>query len=641
MIESQRQIGSLLLENTKPIDFIRYITEGVSKEIKGKKQNIVILNLNTKEGKLEIDNKLIGDTTAEKYIWIGTADGAASPQWYFTTNNLEYLVSQTLPNILKRLHEKSNLYKKLKPVFDNYYYDLGLQKGMKNRYRYVLDLEKLGIPEVEMDKVVKENKGDVKKIVKAVGKLLIDYIKDKLGLLTSEINLWNLKVDGIDIVKEDEYVELVIYEKIGKLYEDKVIGICSLCNEKKVITDNTTRLQFKYYMTDKIGFSSNLSGSFLKNMRLCKDCYRQVLAGESYIKRNMGFFIGGLRVYLVPTFIFTPDKKVVRKNYDGFKYIKDSLININRLIEKEERLDYFSKRDKGNSFILNLLFYEKKQAEFKILKLIKDVSPSRFMCLARESIKTKEIFERFLGPSGMWSVDFNRVYYMFPLKVSGGSPVDYRKLLNLYDDILCDKPIDKRFLINQFVKMAHVHHTKNYRPYNIKKPANSEITLVHGVLQNVVFLKYLENLGLLKGGQGMNVDDLIIADDMKEYIKSLGFDESQTALFLMGYLIGEIAGAQKESNPILNKINYQGMPKTKVQRLVSEVFEKLKQYKVLNYNKKGFSDMKRLFDRQLNNWELSPQDNVFYILSGYAYQVRRVILKSKENKEKEGAFENE
>ncbi len=641
MIESQRQLGSLLLENTTPVDFLHYITENVEEKRQGKEHYILILNLNTAENRLEIDNKRIGKTTADSFVWIGTADGAASPQWYFTTNNVEYLVSQTIPNILKLLSKNSNLYKRLNFVFNNYFYDLGPQKGMKNRYRYMLDLEKLGIPEIRMEQIIKENEGDVKKVVKVVGKLLADHVKSELGISASQISLWNLKVDGMDVVKQDEYVKLVINEKIDKLYTGEV-GVCSLCGEQKNITDNTTRLQFKYYMTDKIGFSSNLSGSFLKNMRLCKDCYRQVLAGESYIKQNLGFFIGGLRVYLVPAFIFTPDRKVVSRNYDGFKNIKDSLLNINDFIKKEKRLKLFSKQDQGNSFILNLLFYEKKQAEFKILKLIKDVSPSRFMHLAEVSMRVKQMFEKYLGESGMWGIDFNRIYYMIPLRVKGGSPVEYRKLLNLYDNILSDKPVDREFLINQFVKMAHIHHLENYRPYNFKKsPDNSRIAMAYGILQNIVFLKYLESLGLLKGGQGMNVDDLIIADDIKEYIRDLKFDESRTALFLLGYLIGEVAGAQKESNPVLNKINYQGMSKAKLQHLISEIFEKLKQYKVLNYNRKEFSDMKRLFDRQLDNWNLSAQDNVFYILSGYAYQVRRVNLKSKEKKAKEGAIVNE
>lgn len=628
MIEAQRQLGSVLLQDAAETDFINYILEGVSKERRGKKQHIIILNINTEENSLEIEMKRIGEQTAEKYCWIGTADGAASLQWYFTSNKPDYLLSQTLPTFINLLSEDSNLYNEIKNAFDSSYYDLGPQKGMKKRYRYVLNLEKLGIPDFKMEKVVAANNGDVKKVLRAAVKALIEYVKEKTGLGTPEISLWNLKINNIVVVKEKEYIKAVIEEKIDKLYAGKK-GICSLCNQEKEVTDNTTRFEFKYYMTDKLGFSAGLSGDFHKNMVLCKECYQQVLAGESFIKKRLGFNIGGFRVYLMPSFIFTPDARFVDRKLA--RLIKDSLVNINSLVSIENTFQLHSRHEQGSSYILNLLFYEKNQAEFKILKLIKDVPPSRFIFLVKQSDDIKRLFDKYVGESGLWAIDFNRIYYMLPIRVSSGSPVEYRKILDLYDNILSAKPVNRNFLIEKFVKMARIHHQGNYGPFNINNP-NNPLALVNGIIQNMALLKYLESLNLVEGGKEMNVADLVIASEMQDYIKDMSFSEEQSSLFLLGYLIGEVARKQKA---ILNKINFQGMSDTKVKRLTSEILEKLNQYDVYKFNRPVYAEMKRLFDKNYNDWNLSVQDNVFYILSGYAYQVRKLYLLSK-NKESEG-----
>jgi CRISPR-associated protein Csh1 len=225
---------------------------------------------------------------------------------------------------------------------------------------------------------------------------------------------------------------------------------------------------------------------------------------------------------------------------------------------------------------------------------------------------------------------------MIPLK-KGNSKSEYRKILTLFDQILTAKPVNREFLIRQFVHLARIHYYKSYSSFNITSPDNADWALGSSMLQSVVLLKYLENLKLLEGGRGMETDQLILPNDIKEYIQLLKYDESQTALFLLGYLVGQVGTAQTskefgvKSKAILNKLNFHGMSNLKVQRLVSEIFEKLKQYKVLKYNEKIFSDMKRLFDANLSNWRLSAHDNIYYILSGYSYQERRLYLNARKN----------
>lgn len=141
----------------------------------------------------------------------------------------------------------------------------------------------------------------------------------------------------------------------------------------------------------------------------------------------------------------------------------------------------------------------------------------------------------------------------------------------------------------------------------------------------------------------MDTSDLTISKDFKKFIQELGYNEQQTSLMLLGKLIYEVGKAQARnkltSKPILEKINYQGMSLNKVQKLSNEIFEKLKQYKLITnessryYIQNIFSDHKVLFDKNINNWKLTNQENVFYLLSGYAIGSRPID--KKESKEEE------
>ena len=117
--------------------------------------------------------------------------------------------------------------------------------------------------------------------------------------------------------------------------------------------------------------------------------------------------------------------------------------------------------------------------------------------------------------------------------------------------------------------------------------------------------------------------------DIKDYISEMSYDGPQSGLFLLGYLVGQIGIEQHTSGgkkkPILNKINFMGMSLSRLYRLSNEIFEKLEQYKVLSYNEGVFAATKALLDRNRRNWELTPQENVYYILSGYAYATWRAI----------------
>ena len=117
----------------------------------------------------------------------------------------------------------------------------------------------------------------------------------------------------------------------------------------------------------------------------------------------------------------------------------------------------------------------------------------------------------------------------------------------------------------------------------------------------------------------------------------LGLSGPRRGLFLLGVLIGKIGSTpeQRESGkPILNKVHFQGMDRGKIVRLANEVYEKLRQYKIVQYNEGLYAAMKAHLDRSIGELG-SPQENVYWVLSGYAYATQQAIRRKASGAEKQ------
>jgi len=211
-------------------------------------------------------------------------------------------------------------------------------------------------------------------------------------------------------------------------------------------------------------------------------------------------------------------------------------------------------------------------------------------------------------------------------------------MLDLYEDIFVGRSVNKNFLINEFLELFQVYRFEKFSQFNITKPKDSDRDLIFVILKTNFLLKMFALLHILNGGERMieGLDELPLREEIKNYWKEMNFSEQEAALFLLGYLIGEVGNRQRtpESNkkPILEKINYQGMNLKRIILLSNEIFEKLDQYKVREYNEVNFAIMKKFLDKNISNWHISDSENVYWILSGYAFDTYKIITSKKEEK---------
>ncbi len=637
MLEAIKELGEGILKKEGK-RFIYNIIKDVRKSKEEEENLILILNFKLEENVIKIFyNKEIDKDILRNYLWVGNASGN-NPQDRLTTDNPEYLITNSIPNLYESL-ENNELKNKLKEIIDKFFIKID------NKF-YILDLSKIENSKYDKDEIINSYKiiNDHDKFTKLIFDKFFEIIKqNSIGIKKKNILLYSIEIDNKKPSEFNEYLDYVENKFINEpfLEGDSFEGICHVCGKKTIVTSNTTNLIDKYYITKLIIFASDLDKkNFKKNFSLCEDCYTHLIVGSNVLKSKLNFYLAGNTVYLIPSFIFKlKDESAAYDFIDYTKYDLNSILTIDDFLNFEESIKkdlekYKKYLDSKNYINFNLLFYDKDQASFKIKKLIKDIPSKRRDEIYNAIDKINIVGEKIFGKEkNRWILTLNQIYYLFPVSLDDKNrAVDNKKILDFYESLFLGKKIKLDFLIRNFVDLIKVYRFKKfYKLTQIRKPNNIDIEMIYSVLKTNLLIKMLRILNILNGGEKMieNLENLPLKDDFKNYFLEMNFSEEEAALFLLGYLIAEIGNQQRstesEKKPILEKINFHGMNPKKIIILINEVFEKLDQYKVRHFNEINFSVMKMLFDKNINNWRLSDIDNVYYVLSGYAFNTYKLI----------------
>ncbi len=606
-----------------------------------KEEYVVVLDFDTNTKKFNVKPYQLTSRSYTDYLYLGSADGSNSPQWYGTVlaRNLGYLFSQTITNLLEIWDQHDPSYDALQQVQQLFFEDLGVTKAADKRYQYLLNPCLFGCERSEQDN---------KKAINEVVKQFEVYLTEEHHIPAGDVVIYSLAINGELLVSQAEYKRLILQEK-NSVFAEEQRGICSITNQEDWITGNTTKLKFKYYITDKVNFASNLEEkNYTKNMAIGKDAYQAIMVGEAYIHRYFNTRFISLPCYIIPEFLF--DFKADDVPFDEFsQHIMDYVYTAQTLkvAEKLEREveEYLHYEAIDNQLSLNFLFYTKAQASFKVNKFIANVPLNHLKAIIHKFETMKEVGEHSFG-LGNWNLGLNQLYYMIPMKVEKNESVEKRKILLLYESLLTGKTLSYSWLIQQFIQLAKVHRFEQYDMFQIKKApvATNDLLLVYDMLKAQLLLKMVRELELLDKGGEEDVDYELQDDVIVRYMEEMAFNQAQSALFLLGMLIAKVGAAQVtkqhessplpqvsiSNKPILNKINFHGMNRVKLQMLSNDVFEKLRQYKRLNAtNELIYAEHKRLFDEALPAWSLSDRENVFYLLSGYAFGTKTLLNKGK------------
>jgi CRISPR-associated protein Csh1 len=589
-----------------------------------------------------------GEKSSARYLWLGNAAGANSDQDRITTDNLGYLLTQTVPNLLQRLSPDTELHTKLNELVDKLYLDLGEPDevgvrggGAYRRYRRFWDLGRIAMDGVSVEAA----RGRVREADNAreVPKLVNDAFYARYGSrLGRDRMLFTLELDGTLVVDHETYQEYLEKILVDTVFEDAPYGKCHLTGNEGPVTSNMTRFGFKYYITDKQGFAAGArSEGFSATMGLSKEAYKALLVGERFVRRRLGFYLAGTNGYLLPDLYVMQTPEGLSGDLDRvLKAVKsrtDLDLGLQDTVDEEiERIT-----ERGN-YSLNLLFYRQNKANFKVLRLVQDVPAYRLQDLRRRGRKfSREIGGALFGESKQWDLTMRNIYYLLPVRKSGTNVLS-KLILEFYATLMGGGLVNRRDLVDGFVELVNVYRFGNYASYHVSEPPDADYALVRYVAHTNLLLGYLRSLGQLKEEYvGMDyLKDLHLSDGQRGYLERLHYTEEQTALYLLGTLVAEIANAQWRLGPggrngdktILNKINYGGMTVARAQRLATDLFDKLTQYRDRNRrpllqgrNEMIFAQAQALLTQHRDDWSLDAAQNVYYILSGYSHATLQAI----------------
>lgn len=604
MITAIKQIGEFLNNQ----DFLKSLVLRNAKF-----HYIIVVNFDTISNTVQFAKEECSSEKLDEYLWIGHF----RPKFHAVTSNFD-----DITGIINDYCDENKLKK-------NGRSNLHCYKNFKDRFSKIKDIE-------------------------------INDPKQK--------GLFVISIDNELICKNMDFKKVLHYEKIGQYFYKENIKLCSLCGNK--VNSTSERYPFKFYNQDKKGFSSGLKGIFSNNFTICTPCLEKSYQGQAFIENNLISNIGKLKLYIIPHFVCFHNEQIkIERFVNPLKNIYNPAANISAMANFDERLKQFLKFDLKNkaSFILNFMFYEKNKAQLLVKKLIKDVVPSRIESIISENININEKLSKFYSN---YSISLSFLYRLLPLQLRDKKQkVDSVYYLELLRAIFKEERINTNQLISKFregLKVIYYKQEENYSIGSSPSYVKNKFTIEKYMIVANYFLLFLtktnnikeailenkpcleefnkllqekikfqkEKAELLSGKSKANKEIMIkklerIQNYLEEF-KQIANTEQKIGLVFLGYLLGEVAYVQNRSlnsKPILKKINFAGMSLNDILKLSNSVIEKLQQYKVLDWAILFAYCKDQLISSNLDNWKLSKDENVFFIMTGYSLNAVYTNLK--------------
>ncbi|WP_276662717.1 TIGR02556 family CRISPR-associated protein [Syntrophomonas wolfei] len=629
MLESIIGLGAAVLEEQ---DALASLIKKVPSIKNNRQQHICKFVFHTKKKELRIDVKEeMDDNSSLRYLHVGSVDGPRSAQWFATSTASSYILSELFPNLLEMQGIiEEDIIRKSRSIVEQFYYPIDPELAGNKKYRYILDIEKLGMGDISLDEIIEEasksNKPG-KKILELLQKQLFKWIQQEYGVGERQLGLYTVVIDGEALVNDPSYRQAVSDSKkpqTARQHEQMELE-CNVCGASEGVPADLSKMKIKYFTTNQLIFASQLK-DYTKNLNICSSCMEKLQAGEVFLQEQLSTRIAGFTVYIIPHLVYgeSVDPSTMKNLAQKLLLTVNMAKSIDALEDFRNRLEEL-KEIENIYYLIDFAFVRSSNAATKILRLVKDVRPSFFENLDVSVAQLQELANKHFKNNYHYRGGLEQVYYLTPIRLKQGNASSFRELLALYDALFTNRSIDKKRIIKNLAEaLAICFYEKE--GFNIRQ---KQQYINYLTLDGVFLLEFFKRMGCLKGGEGMDYRTLNLNDSIKGFMADMHYDEEQAALFLLGYLLGQVGNAQYRRasekgadttyKPVLNKINFNGIDKSKIIRLRSDVFNKLRQEKVLVYNERIFAECTRLMDKNINDWKMNKDENLFYVLSGYAF----------------------
>jgi len=466
---------------------------------------------------------------------------------------------------------------------------------------------------------------------KEKGKLTIEKVnealelnkKNKIILLYASVKSTELNVKNKAVSDFEGYKDYLL----SKFLDNNEGGgnTKTLCYATGEIRDDIQETNFsgryninKLFVKETKNYAPNFnSKDFHKSYQVSGEIQSFLDRGSDYILNNLVTTIADVRHVVIPQFLNS--KKIVRKSLEGILSNTDLLFNSRRFETLES---YFQRKGTDGAYWLNFMAIDSDGNYFKAGNAIKDVSKFHFSALIKSLMESGDLFAPWLGRK--FAFNLNRMYRFIPVRKD---KENVNQALKLFACILEGRKVELRNLYRHFTELALCHWHSRYVSFPNVNKFNSDFDYAakDAVFGYLAFINTLRQLNLLKNEPPMDDKKITgsIAEEISDFFAAMNYQPAQCSLFYLGRALNQAAYAQKQKGnkkAVLEKVNYNGMDKRSIYRLSTDLFEKGKQYDILEKIQWNLAEFNRGFD--FNKWDMNPQEALFFILSGYTYGIK-------------------
>lgn len=644
MIEAIRRLGEIkreeLSEKNFKEEFLQELSNPIKthyekwkkskdKNIKSEKESVpikkVVINLDLEQKEIEIscDEEL---SNKKQFVFSKTGN---IKQIDFNANALKKHIENTIPDLIRFIEEKipnPKRYEKFINYLEQYkdiFYKNIEKKDKKGKNSYLLNFDLVkdkqeckDFEELILKRLNNITKGEFKKYYRT----FFLYLDNK-NILDNKFKKDFFEIKYFQLVESFFYVG-----KDGKgIKEEKHFH---LKDKKDQITNNIDILT-KFYMTDKNTFFENFKEkNAYKSFSVNQKTYEELLLGINEIWNSLNSYFKGLNYLLIPK-----SNEFMENLDENISVITDEMKTIQNSKKEYENLKDISEI---NEWSFDMLFYEKKNSYFNVFKIINDLSYFNLEEISkiiseinnkndiRNTLNKKYENYRLFDLNQFW----NSIYSWTDLTGFKDKKVLYRtEFLEYLDCIYNRRNVKQEKLIKKFLFNLKKYH------FGVKDEKKRDLKLKQLILNSFNSLIFLLKLRLIRNNK-MEKEQRIFSEKISnEYVKefcglypevfgdNLENGLEKQGLVLLGYLVNQvIVGQGNKSKNFINKINFDGIKKEKLNLFIIEVIEFLNIYSkkdkpLIKWNNQIILEMQeRLINIEKSTF--TREEITYYILLG-------------------------
>jgi len=483
---------------------------------------------------------------------------------------------------------------------------------------------------------------------KGKDKLDVKRLFERLELSKSDrIALFyvSVKAEQFDLPEAAPFAQLPDYElflrekfmKADDAPEGKKLCYASgEVQEQVVPLDLTERYSLnKMFVTETKNYARLFDkNAFANNYQVGWKAQGYLDLASYFLLKNYKTKIAGVNHVIVPEFLDQEsiDFDLVLENIGSSSELLFEQISLANLDELVQHIEL----ETLGIFWLNFFAFDSDGKYFKTTNLIKDVSKFYFQKLIElfsewnwkmkgfSSAVDWEAANRTYGK--IFAFNLRSVYHLIPVRKDKEKK---NKALALMKSILENRKIDPRLIFEYFTELILCHYYgrytgyKNVYDYSNKGNRNREDYFTwacrDSVFKYLTFFQVLKSLNLIDMENSEQPSKSEAIDkQVAHFFREMGYNADQRAMFFLGRMLSTVTYLQKEKKKTaLEKVNFSGMDRDDIVRLRISLVEKAKQYGEVG--KVVFHDARFAEHFDFQNWKMSSQEAVFFLLTGYSY----------------------